>query len=172
MAPLTGPTSWQLDPAASTVTFTHKVFWGMSTVRGTFGRIAGSGEILADGTGRGRLEVDAASLDTKNKQRDQHLRSADFFNAAEQPQVVIDITTATPAGSDSAQASGTLTAAGKTKPIAVSARITEATDEAITLAADADIDRADFGMTWNRVGMISGLAHISVVARFVPAVAR
>jgi polyisoprenoid-binding protein YceI len=169
MAPLTGPTSWQLDPAASSVTFSHKAMWGLQTVRGTFSRIGGSGEILADGSGRGRLEIEAATLNTKNKQRDEHLRSADFFNAPEHPQVVIDITTASPAGSDSAQASGTLAAAGTTKPFAVTARITEATEQAITLAAEADFDRADFGMTWNMGGTIRGKAHVSVVARFVPA---
>jgi len=62
---------------------------------------------------------------------------------------------------------GTLTVAGQKRPLTLSARITEATGDAITLTADADIDRADFGMSWNQLGMIKGKAHVSVVARFV-----
>lgn len=63
--------------------------------------------------------------------------------------------------------SGTLTVAGQARQLTLSARVTEATGEAITLAADADIDRADFGMRWNQLGMIKGKAHVSVIARFV-----
>ena len=166
---LTGPSSWVLDRAASSATFRHKQMWGLVTVRGTLGELAGSGEVLADGSGRGRLEIDVASLNTKNKQRDDHLRSADFFNAAEHPKVIIDITSATPQNGDSAQVTGTLTAAGKTRPIAVTATVSEATEQAVTLTAEAVIDRADFGMTWNRLGMVTGPADVTVVARFVPA---
>ena len=57
--------------------------------------------------------------------------------------------------------------AGQSKPLTLTARITEATGEAITLTADAEIDRADFGMTWNQLGMIKGTAQVNVVARFV-----
>src|SRR5689334_21498405 len=74
-----GPASFQLDAAGSAVSISHKTFWGLSTVRGSFTKLAGSAEILADGSARGRFEIDAASIDTKNAQRDKHLRSADFF---------------------------------------------------------------------------------------------
>ena len=167
MAALTGPTDWQLDPAHSSVTFTHKVMWGLQTVRGTFSRITGSGEILADGSGRGRLEIEAATLNTKNRQRDEHLRSADFFNAATHPQIVVEVTQAAAQGSDRVASTGTLTVAGQTRPLTLTATITEATEQAITLRAEADIDRADFGMSWNRLGMINGPAHVSVVARYL-----
>lgn len=164
-----GPSSWVLDPAASTATFSHKTYWGLSTVRGTFGELAGSGEILADGSGRGRLEIAAASLGTKNGQRDRHLRSADFFNVAEHPKLIIDVTSATAQDSDSLQITGTLTAAGTTRPLSATGKVNEATAQAVTLTAEADIDRADFGMTWNRLGMLTPPAHVAVLARFVPA---
>jgi len=164
-----GPSSWVLDPSATTATFSHKTFWGLATVRGTFREVAGSGAILADGTGRGRLEIATASLDTKNRQRDNHLRSADFFNAAEHPQIIIDIASAILRDPDSVHVTGTLTAAGTTRPLNVAARLSEATGQAVTLTAEADIDRADFGMTWNRGGMLKAPAHVTVVARFVPA---
>jgi polyisoprenoid-binding protein YceI len=164
-----GPSSWVLDPAGTTAEFSNKSMWGLVTVRGTFSQVAGSGETLADGSGRGRLEIGAASLDTKNRKRDDHLRSADFFSAAEHPLIVVDITRANPVNSGSAEASGTLTIAGTVRPLAVTAKVTEATDRAVTLAAEADVDRADFGMTWNRASMLTGKAHVSVVARFVKA---
>ena len=162
-----GTASWQLDPNSSSVRVQHKTIWGLVTVRGSFGQVGGSGEILPDGTGRGRLEIGAASLETKNRKRDEHLRSADFFHASAHPQIVVDLSRIVRQGDDSATAEGTLTVAGRTRPLALNARITEATDSAITLVADAEINRADYGMNWNQLGMIKGNAQVSVVARFV-----
>ncbi len=160
------PAGWQLDPSGSSVTIKHKTIWGLMTVRGSFGEVSGSGEILPDGSGRGRLEIGATSLETKNRKRDEHLRSADFFNASEHPLIVVDLSRIVRQG-DSATAEGTLTVAGRTRPLALTARVTESSDGAIALAADTEINRADFGMNWNQLGMIKGNAQVSVVARFV-----
>jgi polyisoprenoid-binding protein YceI len=160
-------TSWQLDPSGSTVTISHKTIWGLVTVRGEFTDLSGSAEILPDGSAHGRLEIGAESLSTKHGKRDEHLRSADFFNVAEHPQIVVDVTEATRRDGDSVAANGTMSVAGQTKPLTLTATVTEATDEAITLKADTQIDRADFGMSWNQLGMIKGTAQVSVVARFV-----
>lgn len=166
-APFAGPARFELDPAGSSVSVTHKTIWGLVTVRGSFTKLSGSAEILPDGSAHGRIEIDAASIDTKHGKRDEHLRSADFFNAAEHAQIVVDLTQAALQGTDSVVTSGTLSVAGQTRPLALTARITDATDQAVTLRADADVDRADFGMRWNQLGMIKGHAHVSVVARFV-----
>jgi polyisoprenoid-binding protein YceI len=166
-APYAGPGSLQLDPAGSTVSISHKTIWGLVTVRGSFTKLSGSAEILADGSARGRIEVEAASVDTKNAKRDKHLRSADFFNADKHPQIVVDVAQAAAQGNDGVTTTGTLTVAGQTRPLTLTAKITEATDQAITLRADAEIDRADFGMDWNQLGMVKGTAHVSVVARYV-----
>src|SRR5260370_22170133 len=140
-------TAWQLDPSNSSVRIQHKTIWGLVKVRGSFGQVGGSGEILPDGTGRGRLEIGAASLDTKNRKRDEHLRSADFFHASAHPQIVVDLTRIVRQGGDSVTAEGTLTVAGRTRPLALNAPVTEATDSAITLAAGAEVKHADYGMT-------------------------
>ena len=166
-APLAGSTSWQLDPSGSTVTISHKTIWGLVTVRGEFSDLSGSAEILSDGSARGRLEIGAGSLDTKHAKRDKHLRSADFFNADKHPQITVDVTTATRIDGDNVAASGTLTVAGQTKPLTLTAAIADVTDQSVTLRADTQIDRADFGMSWNQLGMIRGVAQVSVVARFV-----
>ena len=86
--------------------------WGLVTVRGAFGELAGNAEILPGGAARGRLEIGAASLDTKNAKRDRHLASADFFNAADHPLIVADLASATRTG-DRVAVTGTLTVAGK-----------------------------------------------------------
>jgi polyisoprenoid-binding protein YceI len=164
---LAGPASWQLDPGTSIVTISHKTMWGLVTVRGGFSDLGGTAEILADGSAHGRLEIGAASLNTKNRKRDEHLRSGDFFNAAAHPKIVVDVTQAATSDGSNVQASGTLTVAGQTRPLTLTARITEASDLSVTLTADTQIDRADFGMTWNQVGMVKGVAQVHVVARFV-----
>jgi len=164
---LVGPASFQLDPGASSVSVSHKTIWGLVTVRGQFQQLKGAAEIRADGSARGRLEIDAASLNTKNRKRDEHLRSADFFDAAEHPQIVVDINQASLRGEDSVAAEGSLTVAGKTRPLALTAVLAEATDQGLTLRAETQIDRADFGLNWNQLGMVKGAAQVSVVARFM-----
>ena len=88
--------------------------------------LSGSAEILADGSARAGWRSAPASLDTKHAKRDKHLRSADFFNADEHPQIIVDVTTATRSDGDNVAASGTLTVAGQTKPLTLTAAITEA----------------------------------------------
>ncbi len=165
--PFAGPTTWRLDPSGSSASISHKTIWGLVMVRGSFEKLGGSGEIAADGSAHGRLELDAASINTKNSKRDVHLRSDDFFNAEKHPQIVAELTKATRDGEDGVAAEGTLTVAGVTRPLAVAAKITEATADAVTLRADIEVNREDFGMSWNQLGMIKGNAQVSVVARFV-----
>jgi polyisoprenoid-binding protein YceI len=157
-----GPASYELDAGASAVTFSHKTFWGLATVRGQFSDLSGAAEIHADGSAHGRLEIGAASLDTKNRKRDEHLRSADFFHAAAHPKIIVDVEQAATTDGSNVQASG---------PLTVTARITETGDGTVTLTADAVVDRADFGMTWNQIGMLRGPAQVHVVARFVKSAA-
>jgi polyisoprenoid-binding protein YceI len=115
------PGSFQLDPARSAVSITHKTIWGLVTVRGSFAKVSGAAEILPDSSGRGRLEIDASSLDTKNAKRDEHLRSKDFFKAADHAQIIVDLTEAARHGSDTVTATGTLTVAGQTRPLSLTA---------------------------------------------------
>jgi polyisoprenoid-binding protein YceI len=171
---LTGPSRWTLDAARSSVTLRHKTMWGLATVRGAFGDLAGQAEVGADGSVRGRLEIGAASLDTGNAKRDKHLRSADFFNADRHPHIVAALQRADVAGGtgdagDRVTVTGQLTVAGITRPLAFTATLAEVTDSAVTVRAEAEVDRGQFDMTWNQLGMLRGPATISVVARFTRA---
>jgi polyisoprenoid-binding protein YceI len=164
---LAGPSTWSLDPARSSVSLHSKTMWGLGTVRGAFGELAGSAEILPGGAARGRLEIGAASLNTKNAKRDRHLASADFFNAAEHPSIVADLASATRTG-DRVAVQGTLTVAGVTRPLSFTATLADVTAAAFTLRAEGVVvDRADFGLTWNQLGMLTGASTVDVEARFI-----
>ena len=79
--------TYSVDPAHSNVEFAVKHL-GIATVKGTFASFEGTlelGETLADSVAYGT--VDVASIDTKESARDEHLRSADFFDAARNPQL-------------------------------------------------------------------------------------
>jgi polyisoprenoid-binding protein YceI len=163
---LAGPSTWTLDAAHSSVALRAKSMWGLVTVRGTFGEVAGTAEILPGGAGRGRLEIGAGSLNTKNAKRDRHLASADFFHAAEHPSIVADLASATRAG-DRVAVQGTLTVAGQTRPLSFTGRLADVTPAAFTLRAEGVVvDRADFGLTWNQMGMASMHNTITVHAVF------
>jgi polyisoprenoid-binding protein YceI len=78
-------TRWRLDPSRSTAEFRVPNVWGLTTVRGRFQRLDGWLEIDDNRRWRMELTLDAASLDTGNRRRDRHLRSADFFDAQDHP---------------------------------------------------------------------------------------
>jgi polyisoprenoid-binding protein YceI len=158
--------AWVVDPADSRATFANKTFWGLVTVRGTFGAVSGSGTVAGDDTVAGELVIDAANLDTKNKQRDKHLRSADFFDTDKHPNVVVRVESATRDG-DSFTGTGTVEAAGTSQPVTFSGHIDSADGEAVVLTASASVDRHAHGMTWNQLGMLTGLSTGTVTARFV-----
>jgi polyisoprenoid-binding protein YceI len=159
---------WELDPAGTTVGFSGKSFWGALTVRGTFGTVSGSGTVSEDGAISGGLVIDAASLSTNHKQRDKHLRSADFFNVEKYPTITVTVTSATLDGSSLA-CSGTMTAAGTGPvPVTFTAQVVSADADAVVLSAVLPMARSTFGMTWQAIpGMVKDAAQGTVTARFV-----
>ena len=163
----TGTGRWVLDPAGSRVEFYVKHFWGVVTVKGRFGQIHGEGNVGADGVVTGFLNIDAASVDTKNKKRDTHLRSAEFFNSELYPNVVVTVTGASPTEQATLDCHGTLEAAGQVKPIEFSADVLDLSVLAVTLRAELIVDRTEFSMTWSPLGMASSAARVTVSARFI-----
>jgi polyisoprenoid-binding protein YceI len=161
--------NWVLDAAGSHAEFGVKYFWGAITVRGVFERMTGAATVGPDGAVTGRITFDAASLNTKNKQRDKHLRSGDFFDVDNHPQAVLTVTSARPAGPADLQCQGTLEAAGHPRPISFTAHIQEANTQAIVLTASLEVDRSEFDMTWSPLHVASMTARGTVRARFVRA---
>src|ERR1700678_135527 len=89
--------SWTLDPSQTSIEFHTKAMW-VANVKGAFKAIEGSGTVGADGTVGGSIILDAASVDTKKKKRDDHLRTADFFEVSAFPTITFTVTDAHPKG--------------------------------------------------------------------------
>ena len=157
--------SWVLDPAGSTAEFRVRHFWGAITVRGTLGPMAGEAAVSPDGTVTGRISFDARSLDTGHKQRDKHLRSADFFDSGKHADITFTADGIRPAGQGVAVA-GKLTVRGRTQPLSFGAAASIRDDGEIWLDADVRVNRADFGLTWNQLGMVSMTSSLAIHAVF------
>jgi polyisoprenoid-binding protein YceI len=145
-----GTGTWVLDPDNSSVEFRTKTFWGLMTVKGTFSKYEGHLDLSGDPAVK--LTIDAASLDTKNKKRDTHLRSADFFDAETHPQVTFESSEASLDGGQ-LHVDGTLSAAGSEIPVKVIANVTT-TGDGHELEASTTVDHRKLGMTFNQMGMI------------------
>lgn len=160
--PLTG--SWIVDPGTTSISFHTKAMWVLK-VTGTVRAIEGAGTVGADGSVQGTLVFDAASIDTKNRKRDTHLRTADFFDVATYPTITFTATGGRPAGPDRFHVDGTLTIHGVTKPISAVTAVAVSGDSA-TATTEFDIDRSEWGIDWAKMG--AGLAnHVVVSAALV-----
>jgi len=160
--------NWVIDPAGSHAEFSCKSMWGLVTVHGTFGAVTGGGIVAADGAISGEVVIDAAGLDSKNKQRDGHLRSAAFFNVTKYPSVTVAVTSATLGGADLACA-GTISAGGGTAPLTFTAHIDSSDATAVELHGEVTVDRTLLGINGNPIGMIGKIATGTVTAKFIRA---
>jgi polyisoprenoid-binding protein YceI len=150
------PGTWVPDPAHSTVGFSVKHL-GIATVRGTFETFVGEivvGDDLASGRITGTIE--AASIDTQEPQRDEHLRSADFFDVAEYPQITFASSALRQTDDDEFVIDGELTMHGVTRPIELAATVLGAeTDpwgqERVGIEITGQLSRGDYGMKFNQV---------------------
>ncbi len=94
----------------------------------------------------GRVDIKAASLDTKLSKRDKHLRSADFFDVEKYPDISVVVTSAEGIGSDTVDLRANLTVKGTTAPMPLHAKVAVLDDGAVRVTAAADIKRKDFGV--------------------------
>lgn len=128
----------------------------ISKVRGRFTRFEGTIEFDAERPERSAVSVslEAASIDTGVPDRDQHLRSDDFFAAATYPALTYVSTAITPKGGDAYEVAGTLTIRGVARPVTLQATLLgTATDpwgnQRLAFEAETAINRKDFGLNWN-----------------------
>jgi polyisoprenoid-binding protein YceI len=114
--------TWDLDKVHTKVGFAVK-HMGVSTVRGEFRDFDGGIESAEDGSLRAYGTVRAASVSTNQEQRDEHLRSADFFDAEEYPEIRFDSTAIERADEENYRITGDLTIHGVTRPIELNAEL-------------------------------------------------
>jgi polyisoprenoid-binding protein YceI len=147
-------TNWTLDPTHSELQFKVKHLM-ITTVTGSLNVLTASLTSESDDfeNAHVKFEADTASIDTGNNDRDNHLKSGDFFNADEFPKVSFESTSLTKDGSDYTL-KGDLTIKGVTKPVKLAVEFGGiATDPWGNTKAgftiSGKINRTDFGLTWN-----------------------
>lgn len=145
--------TFDIDTAHSSLGFAVR-HAGVARVRGTFGEFSGTlhvAENFADSTVA--VEIESASVDTGQPGRDEHLRSADFWNAEVNPQWTFRTTSVKGSGEEFV-VHGDFTANGVTKPVALEAAYhgsSTGPDGKLRLgfSAETSISRKEFGLTWN-----------------------
>lgn len=155
---------WQLDPRRSSVEFRVGHFWGLMTVKGHFDDYEGRLDLSADPAIE--LTVDAASLQTGNRMRDKHLRSADFFDAEKEPQVRF-ASDSVATEDHTLSVRGSLFAGGQSIPLELIARVRRAGDE-LEIEAATSAPHRDLGMTYSPLGMIRPRSELLVNGYLVP----
>jgi polyisoprenoid-binding protein YceI len=147
--------TWTADTAHSTVGFSVK-HMGIATVRGEFADFEGTLEVGEDlSSAKAYGTVKAASVDTGEQQRDDHLRSPDFFDAAQYPDLRFESTRVEQVDEETFRITGNLTLHGVTKEITLHADV-QGTDvdpwgnERVGLEISGQLSRGDYGMKFNQ----------------------
>ena len=156
---------WVLDPGKSSIRLKSRSMWGLAPVNGVFRELSGNGTVSPDGEVSGTITVAAASIDTRNTKRDTHLRSADFFDSANNPDITFTADGIRPAGQGVA-VTGALTVRDRTRPLSFDAAASVNGDGEIWVDAEIHVNRADFGLTWNQMGMTSMKNTLTIHAAF------
>lgn len=150
---LTG--KYMLDPSHTRIGFAARHAM-VTTVRGSFNEFEGSGYLDAESPANSRLAVTikAASIDTRNPDRDAHLRSNDFFAMDEYPEITYVSTSVEQVDDERYRVTGDLTVRGVTKPVTVDFEFSGAAvdpfgNQRIGFEGTATINRKDFGVSWN-----------------------
>ncbi|GAA0433320.1 YceI family protein [Lentibacillus halophilus] len=147
---------WNVDKVHSTIGFAVRHMM-ISNVKGTFNDFEGTVEAdpqdLTDASID--LKIDVSSVDTRMSDRDDHLRSADFFDAENYPTITFKATNIEKKSEDHYDVTGDFTIRGTTKPVTFDitfegvAKDPMTGDEAAGFSGSTKINREDFGLTWN-----------------------
>jgi len=150
-----GQEKWSFDPVHCDIGFSVRHLM-ISKVRGHFGKWSGTLLIDEANPANSLVEVtiDAASVDTKEPQRDDHLRSADFFDAAHHPRLTFRSTQVGKVSEEAYHVTGDLTIRGVSREVVLDAEYLGKSKDPwgglrIGFSAKTAIDRRDFGLTFN-----------------------
>jgi polyisoprenoid-binding protein YceI len=160
----TKPTQWQIDPAHSAAHFSVRHLM-ISNVRGEFTKLSGSALLNPADPTKSTVEItiEAASVNTREPQRDEHLRSADFFDVANHPTLTFRSKRVEALGGENFKLSGDLTIRGVTKVVTFDVEGPTAPVKdpwgniRAGVTASAKINRKDFGVAFNALTETGGL---------------
>ena len=162
--PQTATTTWNIDPVHSVAEFKVKHLM-ISNVKGQFTRVKGVLSLDETDVTNSSVEasIEAASINTRDEQRDAHLKSADFFDVEKFPALAFKSTRTTRVADGELAVAGDLTIHGVTRNVVfnVEGPTAAAKDPwgniRRGLSATAKINRKDFGLTWNSALETGGL---------------
>ncbi|AJE42673.1 YceI family protein [Streptomyces nodosus] len=153
LAALTG--TYALDPAHSTIGFVARHAM-VTNVKGGFQEFEGTLQLDGSNPAKSTASIDVTmdSISTGSADRDNHLRSSDFFKIDEHPTMTFRSTEAEALGGDDYRITGDLTILGTTKPITIDLEFNGAAkdpfgNERVGFEGKAEILRSDWGLTWN-----------------------
>jgi polyisoprenoid-binding protein YceI len=157
--------TWNIDPAHSGAEFKVKHMM-ISNVKGHFSKISGSLTLNPSDLASSHVEasIDASSIETREPQRDAHLKSADFLDVEKFPTLSFKSTRIKVVGEGELSVEGDLTIHGVTKPVrfAVEGPTAPMKDpwgnSRVGISATTKINRKDFGLTWNTLLEAGGIA--------------
>jgi polyisoprenoid-binding protein YceI len=161
VVPASRVSTWQIDRAHSELTF--RVRHLVSRVRGSFDDWSGS--VVADpnslANGSVQVAIKTASINTNHERRDNHLRSADFFDAQNHPEITFRSTRVAVNG-ESTRIHGELTMRGVTRPVILEGSYLGMTRDGqgrqrMGFEAETKVNRQDFGVSWNNVAEGGGV---------------
>ena len=154
--PETNTSVWAIDPAHAELGFAVRHLM-LATVRGRFGAVKGTVTLDEKDPENAKIDVtvDVASIDTRQEMRDNHLRSADFFDAANHPTMHVVSTRIEGDVSRTFKVVGDLTIRGTTRQVALDVKLEgRAKDpwgnDRAGFSATGQINRHDFGLNWNQ----------------------
>ena len=156
-SPVNAPavTTWRVDPAHTNAGFAVRHLM-ISTVRGRFSEVDGTVDVAGDdfGTAKVRVSIGTASVDTREPKRDEHLRSADFFDAGRFPTIDFVSRQIEKAGEGRYAVTGALTIRGVTRDVTLDVAAEGQVRDPwgglrAGFSAKGVINRTDFGLTWN-----------------------
>lgn len=153
--PTTVTGTYAIDPSHSRIGFVARHAM-VTKVRGSFNEFEGTGSFDADHPSAASLQltIQAASIDTRNADRDGHLRSNDFFDMETYPEISFVSTSVEQTGDDEYQVTGDLTIKGVTKPVSIEFEYSGTAvdpygNTRIGLDGTTTVNRKDWGITWN-----------------------
>ena len=157
-------TTWSIDPVHSSVEFAVRHLM-ITTVKGRFADVQGAVTLDESNPAASSADITigVASIDTREPQRDAHLRSADFFEADAYPTITFRSREVRKASADAFELVGDLTIHGVTREVVLDVTVEGRSKDPwggqrAGYAATTKIKRSDFGLTWNQLLETGGLA--------------
>lgn len=152
-----GPSTWEIDPTHTSVAFAIRHLM-IATVRGRFLDVKGTvtGDVADPRNSKVKAEIATATIDTGEKARDTHLRSADFFDAENYPTISFESRRIENKGDGELKIVGDLTIRGTTREVVLDATLEGTGNDPwggtrSAFSATTKIKRSEFGLKWNQL---------------------